>query len=352
MKSIWLLLGRGRRISLGAAFVVILALIAGACSAISSEDSELEQGASDAAAASPLTEFINILWGYNLSEEERIRRTQEDSLIFEELISKCMNEAGFQYLPARPNVEFAPPPFWPTTDRNLVAQYGYGVVDIPGGRQPEGELYDYDPNAEYLANLSTAELTAFNETLEGVFAPNRITEWEPTADGQIPAEVRAQMGCRGWAGSQLPVTTNDVLGSVEFAPLLASMNRMSAAINQKPEFVAAERNWANCMAEAGYAGLTQPADAPARFWDESAQILQTVDWDWDAEPFPTGADLPELADLQRREIAMALTDLDCREATELDARLLAITNTAEKQWMENNQPQLDALLAAVEQLRN
>jgi hypothetical protein len=116
------------------------------------------------------------------------------------------------------------------------------------------------------------------------------------------------------------------------------------------EISEAERDWASCMADAGFPGFER--------WFDPAQALQeawldwhmSLDWEnWDGRS-PMAANNPELAALQEQEIGMALSDFDCRFAVNFAARQAARQLEAETQFYHDHQAALRALQAAAEQL--
>ena len=82
---------------------------------------------------SPLNKYMSAMWGGDLSEKEQQARFDKENKQREELIAECMAEEGFEYIPVVQNggMVFSGDE-WDPEDREWVAQYGYGMVNVPG----------------------------------------------------------------------------------------------------------------------------------------------------------------------------------------------------------------------------
>jgi len=289
---------------------------------------------------SPLEEYLSLVWGTNVSEEERARQANELSTRQEELVAQCMQEAGFEYHPNPPaDIVTTPANIWRPDDREWVAQYGYGLVHSPTAELGEAQpVYDddEDPNQEFVASLSDAERDAYFETLYGpaIADEDHVWTWE---DG----------GCWGFAQHETAAESpSDLLFADEFAPIFEAINQMQTDPWLADQQALVNRDWAACMAEKGYPGLTVRTDAEDQFRAEADEFFAA--W-WDDGRDPAGS--PELAEFGQREVDLALADLDCREAVDYQGRMAAAQFELEGQFVNEHRAELESLRSAAEQMR-
>lgn len=295
-------------------------------------NSETQQAESE---ISPLGDILAVINGYTLSEEERQIAAEARWMRFEELVSECMNDAGFEYIPV-PLDQTGPredPGVIRPDDRDWVAQYGFQIVNRAylSEEAARVEYVSIDPNIPIIDNLSDAEREAYWVALDG--AP-------PLWEG----------GCRQWANEQpRPDTPADLTQSPEFAPLFAALDEMYANLeNEMPEL---EREWSSCMADAGHPGIARPWDAAMTILDAYDAILANQNEEFGAAV--EHSDLtssPELAELADLEIELALADFDCRQAIDFEARVAARRLEAETQFYNDHRAELHELRDAAEQL--
>jgi len=282
--------------------------------------------AGQATQVSPLAEYLGGNWD-DLSELQRQLQDQENRRA--ELVAQCMHEAGFEYTPVAGEIilggagaqgEFRP------DDPEWVTQYGYGIVASPNGSMVLTSGPVNDPNQERIAAMSDAERSAWNEALSGELAG---------FVGAVPEDVPWQnRGCGGYAENQVRgLVPAQLIQTDQFAPLLEALHAMRADVATSYEMMEANRAWSNCMANAGFADFAQQSDA-----------RQSILKDYDSRI--TGS---ARAELQEREIELALTDLRCRESTNFNTQRDAATLAAETQFVEDHRADLEAFRAAAEQ---
>src|SRR5690349_20703837 len=82
---------------------------------------------------SPLSEYLSAAWGSDLSPEEQQKKYDEQQVKVEELISECMSEEGFEYVPntSTGTVMTSDDTEWEPDKREWVEKYGYGYVNSP-----------------------------------------------------------------------------------------------------------------------------------------------------------------------------------------------------------------------------
>jgi len=317
----------------------LLALIVGACSVQSAiTDGVAEPPNVSATNTSPLDEFLGSSIRENSDETRRL--ANEAALRREELTAQCMQELGFTYFPDVGSGRFdyvggideRQP-----DDREWVSQYGFGIVS--GHWRASGsnnQRVGDDPNQELVESLSDGERAAWMEALNGadpIFPTANMTpeQW---------AEFWRSRGCLGQSHQQAteesPLFLRD---NDEFAPLFTALNELWNNVAQSPEFSALYRDWANCMADKGLVGYGRPADVMMALEDEYFDIQL-----WHAE----GDNSVALQTFRSREVDLALTDLDCREAISFRGRRNTLFWQAEAQFVIDHRPQLEEYRNAAE----
>ena len=335
-----------------------------------SPDGETERTAIVAAVASPLDEYLGFTDWFQTQEEAK--RAENARIIREEeLTAQCMHERGFDYVPYLGEI-----PGWGRSSDWLVpqsnnpewiAEYGFGLfadpplqpVSFGAAMEEQGMHLPSDPNYATFQNLSPAEQNEWRLALIGR-APWEDADWGT--------------GCRFGASGQAVLESTfaqaqSLLNSPEFAPLNEAIAQMRNNL-APPVITEEEQDWLECMANAGYPEMVeQYENTIPRFSPEiggmvtwphhlrvSEQLTQeytqiaTEHFNGTGNPTPpTPADSPAMADLQRREIALALADFDCRATTYFEARQAARINEAESRFVNDNRAALVALRDAAEQ---
>lgn len=279
---------------------------------------------------SPLDEFLNAVWGTDLSFEERTRRADEQHARWVELVTQCMHEQGFNFdinnQPAGTytnfNIVVMPDDAFALDDPNWVNQWGYGIMSSPVQSESNGSTRDEGPV------LSDAELDAFSRALHGRGFLPPLGEWD-------------ENNCMSWSLEKLAEETPEGLArQEEFALLFEAIDQMEETFRQ--EVSNADIRWSQCMADAGQPGFQRQWEAQDSIRQESFRVLNRG-----GGLAPQSGSDEEL--LRLREIELALQDLDCRVstgfATEQNANRLAF----ETQFVEANRPFLEELRAAAEQ---
>jgi hypothetical protein len=319
--------------------VAALAVLLAGCSG-SEGDATATADASEQ--ESPLAEYLDAVYGGDLSPEEQERQFAEQQEKTEELVARCMQDQGFEYRPqtssgtfvSSSDVEYEP------DERDWVAQYGYGAVNSPFNEEPMPEEEYVDPNADYVASLSESEQTAFYEALHGP-TPD---EDEMAEDGSYEYDWTTA-GCYGAA--QHEVAGEDLSQSEEFTSLFAAIDELYADTASWPGMAELDGEWAACMGAAGHGGHATPMDAQNSVYDELNEIYESVGTSEDGTP--TGEpDQAALDALAEREVDLALADLDCREEVDYRDRSAQISRDVEQQFIDDHQAELDALVAAAE----
>ena len=333
-------------ISLKRASLVVAALSLTACTVMPSDTAnaiitvpEIE---------SPLDEFIGAWQSLWTNQAEFERAAAEHALHREQLIAECMWEAGFTYEhDLRNTITSARFDGIQANDREWVSRHGFGIVAglrLGGNRGITFE--DDNPNREYIAALSETAREAWDIALNGPAedlgpADRSRAGWN---------EYMLTRGCAGQAEvqAQLASPLFALSHNAEFAALFDAIDGIESIVRDQPEWARLNADWSHCMADAGYPGLNTPTDALVPFVNEYASTrvmihLQQQNGTPNAEG---GAAL--LADLQAREIAIALTDFDCRLTTNYDARAAELRFDMETQFVNDNRALLEDFRNAAE----
>ncbi|MGY2080093.1 hypothetical protein [Modestobacter sp. SYSU DS0657] len=316
--------------------VLLLTGCSGSDDAPDDSASEVEVG--------PLGEYMNAVYGGDLSPEEQERRFAEQQEKQEELVAQCMQEQGFEYTPDNQSMTFSSGDGteWEPDDREWVGQYGYGAVKSPFSEEPVPAEEEWvDPNGDYVASLSESEQAAFYEALYGP----QPTEEEMNEEVSYEYDWKTA-GCQGAA--QHEVAGEDVSQSEEFKPLFDALNEFYEGMASWPGMVELDAEWAACMDAAGHGGYATQTDAQNSLYEELNEIYESTALTEDGE-FAGEPDQAALDALAKREVELALADLECREETDYRDRAADVNREAEQQFVDDHKSELEAMKAAAEQ---
>ena len=332
-------------VPLAALAATAMVLVLSGCGGASSDELSYED--------SPLNEYLAAAWGSDLSPEEQQKKFDEQQVKVEELISECMSEEGFEYVPntSSGGVMTSDGGEWEPDKREWVEKYGYGYVNSPFAEQQDEGPTDQeyvDPNADYVSSLSESEQTAFYEVLYG--PPQE--ESEMSEDGSYEYNWETA-GCQGWAQHELE--GDDPWQAEEFADLRANMEELWTTSQDAPELADLNAEWASCMADKGEPGFEKQMDAGQSIIDDQNALYDAAygdgseQVDLDLPDFVDPSESPEMKELGEREIALALVDLECREKTSFTKKSMEIRFALEEKFIAANKADLDAFKAAAEQ---
>ena len=286
-------------------------------------DTSADQSSSAQATASPIDAYLEAA----VSKWDEAQATR--FVKREEALAACMSEKGFTYYPSAKKDQVDES----EADRNTeswVSENGYGLAvgvepgavipgDLPGGYADEAS----EENARYLKTLSVGELDAYSLAMYG----------RPAADPNenklgVDPSAPAVEGCLGAEQNADPVL------SAAGQALAADREKLRADATADPEWVAAESEWASCMATAGYEGLRVQADGIELIGSEYGALS--------AGPSDDSA-----TDGQRtREIAVALADFRCVRETGYLTDTAAVEARLEQVYVDTHQKTLDEVITA------
>lgn len=300
----------------------------------------------------PLGKYMSALWG---DEEFSQEQFEKDNLKVEELVAECMTKEGFEYTPntntggvvMTSDEEGDDGPEYGSVE--FAKEYGYGIIDFPGmSDMPEPEEEYTDPNQKYIESLSESEQEAFYETLSGPGPTEEEMAAMEAGEGYTSDWTRE--GCYGAANHEVQQDSGGVMAAYEdpeFTDLFDSMNEVwSVAYSEEadnPEIAKLNREWSDCIADAGHPDLTSPMAAQNALYEEYNE-LQSGGAEEPAED-STGPSEKDLQAFKEREIELATADATCRADLKYDEKQQDVGFAAEQKFVDENKAALDALLA-------
>lgn len=304
-------------------------------------------------AEGPLQKYMGALWD---EEEFTQEKMDKQALETEQLIAECMTKEGFEYTPSTNSGGVV----YSTDDDNIPMQgtiefakeYGYGIVKSPWEDQmPSGEDEYVDPNQDYLDSLSESERNAFYEALSGPMpTEEEMAEEQALLEegGSSTAPDWGSMGCSGAAYKESQENMSSAAAAYEdpeFTDLFEAMDAMWSDVyneeNPSPEITKINREWSDCMAEAGYADLTDPMAAQNTMYDEHNEL---------GAPASEGGEYvepskAETAEFAKKEMALALADATCQKDTGYQKKQEKLTTDLEQKFVDEHKAALDAMIS-------
>lgn len=270
------------------------------------------------------------------TEEELSQRRQIESAI-----ARCMQAEGFRYVPVGPEADpkskfddaFKLPP------DKFAEQYGYGISTIDLSNPEEN---DNDPNTAIRNALSAQAKKAYDKALNGADGNDgRVV----IGSGKSQTKSTPS-GCRGKAVTEVMGDPGKRLDPSKFDSLFKDLRALQQRIESDERVTTAAKAWSDCMADAGRAGFTKPADAPAKVSDKLDVLTgqQSSRGAKTGPPSLENVDPQKLAELRKFEIDLAKADQSCRAKT-YDAAY-------KKAQLELEQEFVDAHQAELEQFRD
>ena len=234
----------------------------------------------------------------------------------EDAISSCMRSNGFEYFSEHGgDMERILSFGFELPSDEYAQRYGFGIV--AGAIQ--GFRVQADEHAEYLANLTPEEFTAYRVALEGEDVLKDI--------GAKALEIG---GCRRVA-----------LDSVDEPAWYAHtewLDAVSTELSQRlavdSRIIEIEAQWIECMAASGYSSMSSEEQLSNSLNDEFTQLFRTL---VPKRPFRDGEEFLEALDdesraalekFRAREIKLAVASHDC--SSEHDGTVLSISREIER----------------------
>lgn len=171
---------------------------------------------------------------------------------------------------------------------------------------------------------------------DGAPPDGAVLQAVPAPAGEVT--TRAADGCRTRAENAGTSTS-----WVAYTPLSTGADPwtartlLSSQIQDDATVQAATAAWSQCLADAGYPGMAALSDPVTSIIQGSATLPAT-----DGTP-----DATALQALRSREVALAVTDHDCRESVGLAAARTAAQRALEQQYVDAHQAELEPYREAV-----
>jgi|GEM_PF-1839945 len=258
----------------------------------------------------------------------------------EEGIAVCMAEAGFEYTPeVAPDQHQYSGQIVPT--REYAAEFGYGETIAPApGVTPSrwafqiGDIPGQAENISYRAGLSAQAEEEYWTAMNGDVEPE-------DADAAAPEDF----GCRGRVFAEVYA---DTMVPEAFREAETAIRQSWRDVEAAPRVTVAVDRWIDCMADAGYPGLTDRYGGQGLVNDA-------------ANAFPAPGDMPfeeiaevyatELAEIQDYERTVALTDVACLEDTDFYATWDQVESEIHSRVVETYRDDLEAWATWAEEQR-
>lgn len=300
-----------------------------ALSALSACSPSAGAGDRNLSAESPLAPYADVLWG---DGDQAVLDAQ--ALRVEDLVAACMKREGFEYTPELGNgSRYSTENALQVQDEAWVSQNGYGITAAAPALASGGEL-ELSPNEERLQSLTEAEVAEYVEQLYG-------TDFRDPDAEQAALHGEAS-GCWGSARAEAAAQSELVGDRPQHASLIERLNEMFLGLRDDPMVQAAERDWADCMADAGHADFSTRSESYRSISDELALLIEPNPA---AETAGQRASESALSDLKKREVEIALSDLDCMRETNYTERTNEVSALLEAQFVTDNKVELDEMLA-------
>lgn len=262
----------------------------------------------------------------------------------EQLVAECMAAQGWDYVPvdhaqaggSAGSVTDGTEPRPGTAE--FAAEQGYGIttwlVEQAEDSSPaQGGEASVDPNADYVESLSESAREAYFEALSGPVPSKEEIDagtWE-----YDPQDA----GCQGTAAEQVYSAGSSPWEDERFTGLMEEMSLMYASIAEDPEVAAATTEWAGCMADAGYPGLTDQLAAQDLIYSE-------LDAVYDANGNPDPA---RVAPVREKELTIAVLDFECAQSSGLNKVRTDVQHAAEQAFIDTHEAELEALHTAIKE---
>ena len=234
---------------------------------------------------------------FGMTKEELVRNIEA----VEALIAKCMRDAGFEYIAVdydtvRKGMS-ADKALPGVTDEQFVAQYGYGISTLYTGQSPQladvptaAQIGLGEQNIQIFKSLSAADQVAYNLTL---FGQNPDAAFAVSLEAE---DFSRTGGCTRTAVEQ--IFTSEQLSTTY-------LNPKDALIAQDPRMIAALREFADCVREAGFS-YNHPDEIEA----DIKNRLDGITKDLPLEALSPDA-RAALTELQGEERAVAVVAIEC-----------------------------------------
>lgn len=258
---------------------------------------------------------------------------EQRAMRYEEVVAACMAEAGFEYLPSISGHFFVYDESTqedPPGSREFAEQYGYGNASRPDSMTSTSSFGD-NPNDALIATMSESEADEYYLALYGTWFEDYLAAGSP--EGFEGDWTRS--GCDGRATHE--VSRAGAESDATYLALKDEIDRIEAeVVPTHPDVVAADAEWSECMADAGFPGYARQPDARASFNEHF-----TASGGGGGVVGPDGM-TPGQAELIQEETALATVDWDCIDEVGYDDVVARVSNAAQQEFVDAHRDELDA----------
>jgi hypothetical protein len=250
-------------------------------------------------------------------DDDGIRLKQTSA---ENLIRDCMKAQGFDYVPVDPAAQQAALTGTPGMSKDdFEKQYGYGITTLYEQRRQQAVA---GPNEALRDSLGEADRKAYDKALHGD---------DPTATFVHALDT----GDYSQLGGCIKTATDQVFGGADvLSSLSEKLDELDQEMRADARMVKAVQAWSSCMREAGFDGLEEQEEVDEVLAKKLEEIVGTP------EDIATGDDAADfdkaaLAALQKEEVTMVATDIDCEEEHVANVEEM-VTEEYEETFREQN----------------
>src|SRR5690606_16156493 len=134
----------------------------------------------------------------------------------------------------------------------------------------------------------------------------------------------------------------------EHASLFEAMQALWETSTSDPRMTELNAEWADCMADAGYADYATPDDAVNAIMEASNALWENIEYDEESEEAPAGPSVEAMAEVGKSAWATARADFTCKEETGCTESAKKVQFELEEQFIKDHKAELDTFVAAVE----
>ncbi len=315
----------------------------------------------------PLAQYMG--WGQSSEEDEAFYQEQDRQR--QEIVSACMAEQGFVWVPVDysqyEEFDQGMDPFEGLTEEERIDMYGFGWSTMFGFEEEmaDQEPEFVDPNWELEKSMGDAEREAWQRALSGdpVEWDENDPRFDPTSE-EFDPELMMPSGCWGEAERELGTLDNQEAQMV----LASERESLYQRIENDPRMITVQNEWSTCMAESGYVFGTQddmwraleermrpigesqdPLAGMSR--GEVEALFDSMTLEEEEEFFSQNRALSpemeaELAEVQEFELGVARADFDCRKDLNIDDVWFEVQVEYEEEFIEEHSDLLEQIKKA------
>lgn len=283
----------------------------------------------------------------------------------QEVVARCMADAGFTYVPFVDESGPWTPPGPEAGTLEYAERYGYGIAFPDAPDNPERMVSGprpVDPNRAVVETLDEGEQAAYAVALNG--PESTVSDLAADTDGPLFGDMTgptdwSRRGCIGKAMIEVPFTFAVV--EEQFPELSVALGQVGELEYGDPRMDELDRDWAACMASAGYPGLRTQMDAhdlaDEPYQAARAKAVEAIDGGPELlfERSPAGeaawaafdeALEKHAAPLRAAERELAVADVTCVQEVRYEERQRAISWELQQELLDARRDEIERWVAA------